>query len=71
MRGRVWQAFYEAGPYISNLNWLKEIIKRNIIDVLDLEEFEKKLRIEERSTEEIVKRNDIKIYLMYLVKKSN
>jgi len=66
LRGRVWQAYYEAGPYISNLNWLKEIIRKNIGNVADLGEFQQRLKSEEKNLAETIKRNDLKIYLMYL-----
>jgi len=63
----VWEAFREAAPYISNLTWFRRALEGLKEYWKDPELLAKKL--EELAGEDVTKRNDVKIYLMYLRKK--
>jgi methionyl-tRNA synthetase len=67
-KSKVLEIYMDAAPYISNVSWAKEVILKALDESINLEEFEEKIKKLYEKQEEIVKKNDLKIFLNFLKK---
>jgi methionyl-tRNA synthetase len=67
-KSRVLEIYMDAAPYISNVSWAKKVILKALDESVNLEEFEEKIKKLYEKQEEIVKKNDLKIFLNFLKK---
>ncbi|MEM3522709.1 MAG: hypothetical protein QXE19_04400 [Candidatus Bathyarchaeia archaeon] len=68
-KSKVLEIYMDAAPYISNVNWVKNVIFKALNESNNIEEFEKKINRLYEKQEEIVKKNDLKIFLIFLKKR--
>jgi hypothetical protein len=65
-----WKAYFEAAPYIAELNWTKEVIAKAIQNALDLPQFRKRIETILRNERDHARVSDLRIYLMFLERQS-
>jgi hypothetical protein len=65
---KIIQAYREAAPYISNIKWMKAVIDEAEKETGTISQFKEKMRQLQEEEADPTKRNDLKIYLMYLEK---
>lgn len=67
-KSKVLETYINAAPYISNINWIKKVILKTMNESTSLEEFKEKISQLYKEQNEITKKNDLKIFLIFLEK---
>jgi len=63
-----WTAYHESAPYICNVKWFREIVERMVKEASSVDELKIRIRQLSKDERDLSKKNDLKIYLMYLEK---
>ena len=68
MKEKAWLAYGDAAPYLSNIEWAKTSITKTIEESQSLVELRERIKQLEEQEKEPTRRNDLRIYLIYLEK---
>jgi len=68
MKEKAWLAYGDAAPHLSNIEWTKMSVAKIMDESRNLVELREKIEQLQKQEEDPTRRNDLRIYLMYLQK---